>query len=298
MSFSTDVKKELNLIQIKGNCCKKAYILGVLMSSRIVNGEIRLKLSDNETAMRFVSLLETAYKITPNVSECTRGCYHAYEISFRSGSLHDFVLHCDTDVQRNTLKTSLKCNNCTSTFLRAVFCACGTVSDPKKSYTLELRFPNSMRAQMVCDAITEYGLTPPCLTERRDAVGLFYRNESSIEDVLTACGANSALFTFFDVAVEKNLRNTENRATNCVAKNISKSVNAVVTQVAAIEALIANGMFDELSEELKRTAMLRLDNPDVSLSELVLLHKPAISKSGLNHRLSRLIDEAKRKGLI
>jgi DNA-binding protein WhiA len=151
---------------------------------------------------------------------------------------------------------------------------------------------------MIADIIDRYGIMAPCITERKDAVGLFYRNESAIEDMLTACGASKALFTFFDVAVEKNLRNTENRATNCVAKNISKSVTAAAMQISAIEALISNGMFDELPEELKKTAMLRLDNPDVSLTELMTLHVPAISKSGLNHRLARLIEEARKKGLI
>jgi DNA-binding protein WhiA len=69
-------------------------------------------------------------------------------------------------------------------------------------------------------------------------------------------------------------------------------------QVLSIEALIAAGLFEDLPDELKRTAKLRLENSDVSLTELVELHVPKISKSGLNHRLSKLIDIAKTNGLI
>lgn len=302
MSFSTDVKNELNSLQIKGNCCKRSYVLGCLMAARYSDdGTITVKLTDDSTTQKLTSFLLTLYKITPTITTCSRGCYHSTELTFKSNSIADFIKGCDdADIEKTKelLDRTLRCNTCASSFLSAVFCSAGTVSDPKKSYTLEIRCATQERARAICSAIEKQGLNIPCITQRKGAVGLFYRNENAIEDLLTACGANNALFTFFDAAVEKNLRNTENRATNCVAKNISKSVSAAALQVAAIEALIANGMFDELADELKKTAKLRLEYPDISLSELMELHIPTISKSGLNHRLSKLIDEAKRKGLI
>ncbi len=268
------------------------------MSACVSDGIIELKLTDSSTVERFISLLDTVYKINADIKECCRGCYKATQISFKSNSLSEFLELCDNKDNYDRLFSFLKCKNCETVFLRAVFCSCGTVSDPKKSYTLEFRMPNRQRAELISSVISKYGLVAPCITDRKGAVGAFYRNESSIEDVLTACGASKALFTFFDVAVEKNLRNTENRATNCVAKNISKSVMAAAVQVSAIESLIATGIFDELPDDLKKTARLRIEYPDVSLTELVELHKPSISKSGLNHRLSRLIEEAKKNDLI
>ena len=116
--------------------------------------------------------------------------------------------------------------------------------------------------------------------------------------MLTVCGANKTIFTFFDVHIEKDLRNLENRATNCVTRNIAKSVLAAGSQVEAIEALKATGMLDELSEDINITANLRLENPDMSLNELAGIHTPPISKSGLNHRLSKIIELAKKRKLI
>ena len=300
MSFSTDVKTELNSIKIKANCCKKAYLVGIIMSARVCYGNVRLKISDASTAEQFLYFLKSLYKIEPKIKQCVRGCYRATEIEFESASLSELLelLDSDTDTNNAPISSIFKCSSCREAFVRALFCACGTVSDPRKSYTLEIRVPTQSRAQILSKLISELGLSEPCITERNGAYGLFYRNESSIEDMLTACGASKSLFIFLDATVEKDLRNTENRATNCVAKNISKSVTAAAVQVSAIEALIANGMFDELADDLKKTANLRLEYPDVSLTELVQLHKPSISKSGLNHRLSRLIEEAKRKGLI
>ena len=52
------------------------------------------------------------------------------------------------------------------------------------------------------------------------------------------------------------------------------------------------GSLDDLSEELRNMALLRLENPDVSLSELgAMLDKP-VGRSGANHRLRRLSEIA------
>ena len=146
--------------------------------------------------------------------------------------------------------------------------------------------------------IEENGLVPPSKTKRNGKIGLFYRNESAIEDFLTTCGASHMLFTLFNSQIEKDIRNLENRATNCVTKNILRSVEAAHQQAIAIEKLKEFGFFDELPKEVQITAELRLDNQETPLSELALMHTPPISKSGLNHRLARIVEEAKRRKLI
>ena len=88
------------------------------------------------------------------------------------------------------------------------------------------------------------------------------------------------------------MRNNENRATNCVAKNIEKTISAATRQMEAIDKLMEVGRLEALPESLRTTAMVRYRNPDATLDELVRLHEPPISKSGLNHRLKKLLDEA------
>jgi hypothetical protein len=53
-----------------------------------------------------------------------------------------------------------------------------------------------------------------------------------------------------------------------------------------------SGKLDTLPEGLRVTALVRYRNPDATLDELVALHDPPISKSGLNHRLRKLLAEA------
>ena len=62
-------------------------------------------------------------------------------------------------------------------------------------------------------------------------------------------------------------------------------------QIAAINAV---GL-DSLPEELRALAELRLQNPFDSLRELGQKLTPPLSRSGVNHRLEKIIDLAARK---
>ena len=302
MSFSTQVKEELNSLPIKGNCCKKAFIFGVALASEIVDNTIHIKLTDSATAEHFALLLKTIYNVIPERKDIRRGCYSAVEMTFKAHKIQDFLKFADEfsdmDDEETFFDTYFKCENCRTIFLRGVFCAMGTVTDPQKSYSLEIRLSNDMRAMLVHSILESIGPEAPGITQRSGGFGIFYRNESAVEYALSLCGATKTVFSFFNVHIEKDLRNLENRATNCVTRNIAKSVGAASAHIAAIEALIAAGMLDELSEEIKATASLRIQNPDLSLGELAELHTPPISKSGLNHRLSKIADLAHKRNLI
>ena len=302
MSFSSQVKDELNSLQIKGNCCKKAYIFGSLSAADVVEGKITVRLTEASTSEQLCHLLKSIYKIEPEKKEIRRGCYSAVELSFKSAKLTEFLSFADefsgSDEDIETLDGYFGCENCKRIFARAAFCASGSVSDPKKSYTFEIHTKNDTRVWLIHSVLEEIVSEAPGITSRNGKFSIFYKNNSAIEDVLTVIGANKTLFEFLDSYVEKDLRNYENRATNCVTRNISKSVNAAGAQIAAIEALIANGMLEELGEEIHSTAELRIDNPALSLTELAELHTPPISKSGLNHRLTKIVELAKKRKLI
>ncbi len=302
MSYSSEVKEELNSIQIKGNCCKKAYILGAMMSADTSKNHITLKISDESTAQRFVTLLHLIFNITPDFKRISRGCFNTVHIEFESKKLSEFVSFANrydgSETARNNYDSFFNCSQCKSVFLRGVFCVCGTVSDPKKTSSLEIRTPNSSRALLLKHIAEDVGVFPLKTTQRKNAVGSFYKRESHIENFFAAIGLNKILFKLYDINIEKDIKNNENRATNCVTRNILKSVGAAALQISAIEALIENSIFDEMAPEIKLTARMRLENPDITLAELSELHEPKISKSGISHRLSKLVEEARKRKLI
>ena len=105
-------------------------------------------------------------------------------------------------------------------------------------------------------------------------------------------GAQHTVFEIMNSRIEREIRNNENRATNCVAKNIEKTISAAQRQIEAINLLMEHNRLDTLPEPLRVTAMVRYHNPDATLDELVYRHDPPISKSGLNHRLKKIQDAA------
>ena len=93
---------------------------------------------------------------------------------------------------------------------------------------------------------------------------------------------------------EKELRNGVNRRVNCDTANLTKVVDAAQEQIAAIRRLEEAGALSTLPARLREAAQLRVDNPELTLSELAGMCDPPVSKSALNHRLRRLVEHAEQ----
>ena len=121
------------------------------------------------------------------------------------------------------------------------------------------------------------------------SIPMIKKNGGNIQEVLAHLGATASVFHFFNAQIEREIRNNENRATNCVAENIGRSMRAGARQTAAIRYLAEQELLLSLSDDLRYTAHLRLDNPEATLAELAAMHTPPITKSGLNHRLEKIM---------
>ena len=84
------------------------------------------------------------------------------------------------------------------------------------------------------------------------------------------------------------MRNQVNRIVNCETANLEKTVNASVRHVDSIKYIAEKRGLESLPGNLREIAVLRLENPDASLSELGQMLTPALSKSGVNHRLKKI----------
>ena len=92
--------------------------------------------------------------------------------------------------------------------------------------------------------------------------------------------------------VEKDMRNTITRRVNCDSANADKVVAAAQEQIEAIRFLVREYGLDALPEQLRDTALLRLANPEASLSDLAQLSVPPVTKSCLSHRLKKIVSYA------
>ena len=124
---------------------------------------------------------------------------------------------------------------------------------------------------------------------RKNIYVLYIKDSESIKDLLALLGAFSSVFTLTNEMATRGLRNTINRQVNCINANISKTVEASLKQVEAINLINKKIGLDSLPEDLQEVAVLRLANQQESLDELLKLSTLKLTKSGLNHRFRRIL---------
>ena len=291
MSFSNEIKTELLSLPIKKNCCKKAFLLGLLYNSRQNKEGRRTAVYGLEESAWAASDILGAVAL-PSINSSVRAGRRWFELSFVSKAVSSFLYKVEQQ-QKIEDAASFRCDCCRGAFLRGVLVSTASINDPYKGYHLEISLlkEHEKRLAPLKEFILDCGFEPRELT-RESKVSLYFKSNAQISDILSFSGAMRSSFDFANVCIERDIRNNENRATNCVAKNISKSVDATRKQIDAIKKLELCHKLESLSPELQQTARLRIENEDISLSELARLHEPPISKSGLNHRLAKICESA------
>lgn len=120
----------------------------------------------------------------------------------------------------------------------------------------------------------------------------YFKNSESIADLLTAMGASLSAMELMNAKAEKDIRGGVNRRVNCDAHNLDKAVDAAQEQLEIIRRAMAKVPLEELPPKLSEAARLRLENPDLTLTELGGLCEPPITKSTFNYRLKKLAELA------
>ena len=234
MSFSEQVKEELHALQIKPMCCRKAYLFGLMIGAQTDGEQIvfRLPTAFAEHAMAEIKRHFGREAVSrPFVSGRARGT----EISFASAKCAAQISAWDAGECADFF-TVCKCSQCMPAFLRGVFCAVGTVSDPATGSHLEIKCTTLSRARGLQTNLADQGVNMG-LVSRGKTVGVYIKNSQGVEDVLTLLGSSTMVFELLNKKIEREIRGNENRVTNCDTGNISKYGAAALKQNAAIEKL-------------------------------------------------------------
>ncbi len=182
---------------------------------------------------------------------------------------------------------------CQRAFLRGAFLSVGSMSDPQKGYHLEFVCTDEEKAQQLCNVMQDFDIDAKIVLRKKYHV-VYLKEGSSIVDLLNVCEAHVALMNFENLRILKEMRNSVNRKVNCETANITKTVNAAARQIEDIEYLRDHYGFQNLPENLRQMAEVRLENPDAPLKDLGSLLDPPVGKSGVNHRLRKISEIADR----
>ena len=290
MSFSSDVKKELCSIECENDCCQRAEAYGLLYFGRAFGkNDISIMTDYDFVAERYAKAIEYLIYETPHVTISKSGkiTVEVTDKDERMDILNELG-YSGTEATYRLLTSNIENECCFGAFLRGVFLSCGIVTDPKKEYHLEFDVAFRTKCRDLSEMFDGFSAVPK-MSDRNGMNMIYFKDSSQIEDILTVMGAQVSVMEFIGEKILKNVRNNVNRKVNCDNANIKKTFQAASKQIEAIEKLMETGRFEELSSELKELAKLRLENPEMTLTELGSSLSEPLSRSGVNHRLRKII---------
>ena len=191
--------------------------------------------------------------------------------------------------------TDLKINKMTledkRSIIRGTFLGSGSINNPENSYHLEIIFSTEENLDFIIEILKQdFNIIVKKLVNNK--ILLYIKEGETISNFLALIGANKGILKFEDIRVQKEMRSKVNRLVNCKTANMNKTINASIEQIEAIKKLQDQKKFNLLDENLKEIALLRLENPNMSLIELGKNLKKPLGKSGVNYRLKKIIEIA------
>ena len=290
MSFSSEAKNEMCRQPIARECCARAECYGIALYCHTFDRrEIRIVTANDGFAQRLPRLFRRAFSLSFDVlppdgaqgkrTFLIRDPDKIFAIFSAYGQEHDLAHHINYGV--------LESDCCRQSFLRGAFLAGGSVTDPEKRYHLELLTSYASVSREAHALMLEMGFSPR-EAPRSGGYITYFKQSEAIEDVLTTMGAPLSAMGVMQAKMQKDMRNAVNRRVNCDSANVDKAVEAAQLQIESIRRLGERMNLEELPPKLREAARLRVDNPDLTLSQLAALCVPPITKSSLSARLRKL----------
>ena len=284
MSFSLETKMEAAAFPMKKNCCRRAFINGVLLfGAEFSDNDISLYVESAAVADICSKIIKEQFGREATIDKT--GKRGVLLMQFSSKSAAEFL-----STSKDALDTSkmFKCEECAASFLRGVFVGGGTVNEPnKKNYHFELSSRLPLEISRVVDVFEDSGFSLK-ISERLKNPSAYTKESGVIGDILFFLGSTRQAFEFMNAKINHEIKNDINRRTNCETSNIARSTASAAKHIAAIKYLADHGRLSELGPELEYTAEMRLRYPEMSLVQLGQAMTPAVSKPGLYHRLEKI----------
>lgn len=306
MSFAADTKKELTQID-QQSCCARSElraILGLGGCFAAIEGRRQLVVETENvaTARRIYTILKEQFETRCEVvvrKKMRLKKNNVYAIRLPSAAAESVLEQLgwtgavqDGPLAANWPKPDDDC--CKRAFLRGSFLAGGSVNAPgSPSYHLEIYTVSEPMARMVLELMNEYELHAR-LTPRKKGHIVYLKEGEKIVDFLNLIGAVQALLKFEDTRILKGMRNQVNRLVNCETANLNKTITAAVRQLENIQYIDHRLGLQQLPDNLREVAELRLRYPEANLQELCRRLGNRVSKSGLNHRFRKIEEIADR----
>jgi len=298
-SFSSSVKSYLcdksfeelgfgEKVRVKWKpCCGKAFLRAIFLFLAQEEGESEILSSDREKLLELCAfLLIRSFETEARVLKRDRGNRRGAILSLPRGT-REKVLEASKGFPDSG------CEQCRILYTRAALLSRGTIMDPEKGYHASIRASDEEGARELQTVLERFGIESKKHLER-GLPALYLKESEKIEDLLSAIGAQKFSLELMEKRVEKSLRADISRRQNFDNANMARAINGAQSVISSIHFLQQEGVLETLPESLQKAARLRLSMPEVSLAELCRYSEEKITKSGLNHRLQKLLALAEK----
>lgn len=301
MSFSSEIKDEVAKIKVEDYKIILSELAGITPMCGILNfknNKISMEyITENApVARRIFTFLRRSFGFDVEVknvrsTQLKKNVFIIYisqdescrllldELKYIKGASVFMINYAPTDL--------IKTSNEKKAYIRGAFMGSGSITDPKKGYHLEFVSENESNTYFLRDTINEFGLKSKVIM-RKEKYIIYIKDSEQISDFLSLIGAYNSVLNYENVRVIKEMRNNVNRIVNCETANLNKTVKSSYDQVEDIKLIEMEIGIENLDEDLKAIAKIRLENRSMSLNDIANSLEPKLSKSTVNYRFKKL----------
>ncbi len=307
MSFSSDIRQELCRLPLEKNCCRLAELSALYQTAGSLKllgrGQtcVQFEVSSPALARRIFVLLQKRLSLPAQLHYVTyarlggnRRCVLTLgpkeaPVFLTALGIMEPGPDGEPTLRRTSPHAPLKRACCQRAFLRGAMLGAGSATESERGYHLDIAAQAESLENGVAKCLQRFGL-PIKRTQRRGAAVFYLSSGDEVSALLTLVGAHASVVRLEDKRVQRQLVAGVQRSVNCDSHNLQKQSEACDKQIAHIGRLIQSGVYDTLPPALQQVAKLRLHNPELGYEALGQLMEPPIGKSGVSHRLRRLMD--------
>lgn len=302
MSFSKETKSELCTAPVFTDEQKTALVYGMLLFAKNFSAnDISFSTESKSVATAFSQMLSslTGAIVDTNVKLTRRGGEkNIYSLSVPDTGDCDRIFslfgHSKNQPNLRINRANIDDDECIKYFLRGAFLVCGSVASPEKEYHLEFVVPHKRLSddlQKIISEINELDISPKNVRRKGNYI-VYIKGSENITDIITYMGGQMSSIEIIQSHIYKSVRNAVNRKTNSETANLKKTALAAAKQINAINIIKNKRGLEHLPDDLREIALIRLEFPEYNLREIGAALKEPISRSGVNHRIQRIIQIA------
>lgn len=309
LSFAGRVKEELVRMPLGKSCCQLSEIGALTQTSGHLSflgrGRIAVhyRLENTGAVRRLFQLLKTRLGVSPQLHYTqTRqwGGRRTWALTLNEADSRTLLtaLHMiesgedgQITLKRSVPRHPLTRQCCRKAFLRGAFLGAGAMSSPEKEYHLEWKAEDRRLGETLLRLTEKSGLKVGSY-DRRGLQVIYMKDAEQIAAALAMMGASGSVLRMENIRIRRQTRLRATRAANCDEHNSERMLDAAMKQAEACRNIsLKQGLFT-LPPALAEIARKRMENPDMSLTELGESMQPPLSKSAVNHRMRRLMEIA------